>query len=234
MPGVRTALSPGQESRSGRALSPMPRADSRSPWGTERANQGIHRSRHRGCDNPDRDGICCVELRPDSLSCNSKCPSLLDRRAACVSWNDSGPDCRPGRPGVAVRPAPGVALEEQGYTLDFARKCAGRPGTLERIGPVTIWSSDSADSVSLLNDEMGAARGLFDEFVCEPFDHDRPLRIFCFDKRSAFVAFHRRTIPNLWNLVIGADLGPSVGTRHRSVGSLVGSPSGGGGPSGFA
>jgi len=47
---------------------------------------------------------------------------------------------------------------------------------------------------------MEVARSRFEEFLGEPCKFDRPLRILCFDKRSAFVAFHRRTIPNLWNL----------------------------------
>ena len=86
------------------------------------------------------------------------------------------------------------------YTLDLARKSASAPGTLERIGPVTIWSSGSIDPISLLNEEMETARGRFEEFLGEPFNLDRALRILCFEKRNAFVAFHRRTIANLWNL----------------------------------
>jgi len=86
------------------------------------------------------------------------------------------------------------------YTLDFARKCAGAPGTLERIGPITIWSSGSADPISLFREEMETARGRCDQFLEERSNLDRPLRILCFDKRNAFVAFNRRTIPNLWNV----------------------------------
>jgi hypothetical protein len=86
------------------------------------------------------------------------------------------------------------------YTLSVARKSAGAPGTIQRIGPVTFWWSGTDDPVPMLSERMEVARNQIENLVAEQVDLGRSLRVLCFSKRTGFVSFHRLTIANLWNL----------------------------------
>jgi hypothetical protein len=86
------------------------------------------------------------------------------------------------------------------YVLAAARESADEPGTIRRLGPVTFWWSGADDPVPMLTEQMELARNQFDNFMAEKVDIERPLRVLCFSKRSAFVHYHRNTGANFWNL----------------------------------
>jgi hypothetical protein len=52
----------------------------------------------------------------------------------------------------------------------------------------------------MIQEQTEVARNEFEKLVGQEADLRRPLRVLCFNKRSASVCYHRRTLPNLWNL----------------------------------
>jgi hypothetical protein len=78
-------------------------------------------------------------------------------------------------------------------TLALARKSAGDEGTIARTGPVTIWWSGPTDPVPMVTEQMEIVRQRFERLVDEPVEAP-PLRVLVFDKRRAFVAYHRNTV----------------------------------------
>jgi hypothetical protein len=86
------------------------------------------------------------------------------------------------------------------YVLTRARKSAGEAGEEARLGPITIWYSGPTDPVPMLQEQMETSRLRFEDLFGEVPETGPPLRILCFSQRSAFVAFHRQNLSNLWNL----------------------------------
>ena len=86
------------------------------------------------------------------------------------------------------------------YVLSLARKCAGEEGEEARFGPITFWYSGPTDPVPMLKEQMETSRHRFEDLLVKVPETGPPLRILCFSKRSAFVAFHRQALTNLWNL----------------------------------
>jgi hypothetical protein len=93
-----------------------------------------------------------------------------------------------------------LLFRSERYTLRVARKSADEQGTIERVGPLTVWWSGPDDPVPMVSEQMEVARNQFEHLVNEQVDLGRPLRVLCCSKRSSFVCYHRQTIPNLWNL----------------------------------
>ena len=52
----------------------------------------------------------------------------------------------------------------------------------------------------MLREQMETSRRRFEALLGEVPEARPPLRILCFSKRGAFVAFHRQALTNLWNL----------------------------------
>jgi hypothetical protein len=77
--------------------------------------------------------------------------------------------------------------------LAWARKCSRQEGTVERSGPLTIWSSGPDNPVPMALEQTGIARSRFEHLVDEPVPAP-PLRVFVFDARAGFLAFHRNLI----------------------------------------
>jgi hypothetical protein len=86
------------------------------------------------------------------------------------------------------------------FTLRVARKSADEEGKIERVGPLIIWWSGPDDPVPMVTEQIEVARNQFERLLEEKVDLGRPLRVLCFSKRSSFVCYHRKSIPNLWNL----------------------------------
>ena len=76
--------------------------------------------------------------------------------------------------------------------LALARKVTRQEGTVERVGPVTIWWSGSTDPVPVFTEQMGTVRQRFENLIDERVETP-PLRVLVFDERRAFVAYHRTT-----------------------------------------
>ena len=92
---------------------------------------------------------------------------------------------------IAVNLVRNWCLRFEKPTLALARKSAREEGTLARTGPVTIWWSGPTDPVPMLTEQMETVRQRFEQLVDEPVDTP-PLRVLVFDKRRAFVAYHRK------------------------------------------
>jgi hypothetical protein len=101
---------------------------------------------------------------------------------------------------IIVVQARSLLSRSERYTLWAARNSADEEGMIQRVGPITLWWSGPDDPAPMLKEQMEIARGQFENLVAEPVDLGRPLRILCFSKRSSFVHYHRRSVPNLWNL----------------------------------
>jgi hypothetical protein len=77
------------------------------------------------------------------------------------------------------------------HALAFARKCAGEDGLVERSGPMTIWSCDRTVSAPILTEQLTIVRQRFEGLVNQPIEALPPLRVFVFDKRRAYLTYHR-------------------------------------------
>jgi hypothetical protein len=93
-----------------------------------------------------------------------------------------------------------MLLRNERYILWSARNSADREGSVRHLGAVTIWWSGPDDPVPMIQEQIEVARDQVEKLMGQKVDLGHPLRILCFGKRSAFVCYHRRTIPNLWNL----------------------------------
>jgi hypothetical protein len=85
------------------------------------------------------------------------------------------------------------------FAMAHARKVAGEGGEEVELGPLMLWYSGPTDPAPMLLEQMEAVRGRFATMVGEEIEVRGPLRIFCFDRRDAFVAFHRQMSTDLWN-----------------------------------
>jgi hypothetical protein len=85
------------------------------------------------------------------------------------------------------------------HALAHARKVAGEEGEESSLGPIKLWYSGPTDPAPMLLEQMEAVRGRFAAMVGEVIEVRGPLRIFCFARRDALVAFHRQTTTDLWN-----------------------------------
>ncbi|QDV35668.1 hypothetical protein [Tautonia plasticadhaerens] len=88
----------------------------------------------------------------------------------------------------------------EGYAFAMARRSCGKPGEVSRSGPLVAWSSDPPTPLPMLGEQLEVARRRFESLLGEPVEVRLPIRILCFGRRSAFVAYHKNMIPNLWNL----------------------------------
>ncbi len=86
------------------------------------------------------------------------------------------------------------------HALAFARKCSRQVGTVERCGPVTIWWCGPTDPAPMLMEQMATSRERFERLVDEPVESLPPVRVLVFERRSAFVAYHRNLIADMGQL----------------------------------
>jgi hypothetical protein len=89
-------------------------------------------------------------------------------------------------------------LRNERYALAFAAKCAGREGEVVKShdGTTTVWYSGWTDPAPMILEQRDTARGRFAAFEGETRP-GAPIRVFCFDKRDAFLRFHMRIFPDL-------------------------------------
>ncbi len=79
------------------------------------------------------------------------------------------------------------------------RKIAGEAVRKSRHGPISLWYSDADDPAPMLLEQVEIVRGRFAAMVGEAVEVQSPIRIFCFARRAALVAFHRQAATDLWN-----------------------------------
>ena len=86
-------------------------------------------------------------------------------------------------------------LRSERGSLALARKCAGREGEIVQEGVLRFWYSRSENPVPSVLDQMQIANRRFETLLGGVTVVQRPLRIFVFDDRGAFLRFHMRFLP---------------------------------------
>jgi hypothetical protein len=70
--------------------------------------------------------------------------------------------------------------------LSNARRIAKEPGTLVRLGAVTIWYSGTSKGMEILEDQLQEARARFADYIGEPVEVTKPLRVVSFADQEDF------------------------------------------------
>lgn len=91
-------------------------------------------------------------------------------------------------------------LRDEEHAFAWARKCAGTQGTVTRIEPLAIWCSGPTDPIPNLLHQHDISLSRLADRLGRPIESAPPLRILCFDRRSAFTAYHRQSLADLWNI----------------------------------